>query len=98
MMKDVIRDFENPAATAARGVDPGRDLRELETELIFNDLAIVETRMERIAKELRVGKKQGEREHAMLDRCKTLLEAEQPLRAEAFDSEEEKLLRGFQML
>src|SRR6185503_5210292 len=29
---------------------------------------------------------------------KTLLEAEKPLRAEAFDAEEEKLLRGFQLL
>ena len=54
--------------------------------------------MERIEKELRIGKKQGEREHAVLGRCKTLLESERPLRAETFDDEEEKLLRGFQLL
>ena len=54
--------------------------------------------MERIEKELRVGKKQGEREHEVLARCKTLLESEQPLRAEVFDAEQDKLLRGFQLL
>lgn len=94
----VVRDFENDAVPAPNGVDPARDLRALEAELILNDLAIVETRMERIEKELRVGKKQGEREHAVLGRLKQALEAERPLRAASFDAEEEKLLRGFQLL
>ena len=98
MLMAVVRDFENPAVPAANGVDPSRDLRELETELVFNDLAITETRMERIEKELRVGKKQAEHEHAVLERCRALLEAERPLRREAFDADEDKLLRGFQML
>ena len=98
MLVAVIRDFENPAVPSIKGVDPARDLRDLETELIVNDLAIVETRMERIEKELRIGKKQGEREHVVLGRCKTLLEAEHALRAETFDSEEEKILSGFQLL
>jgi ribosome-binding ATPase len=87
----VVADFE-PAA------DPGRDLRELEAELVLNDLALVETRMERLEKELRVGKREGEREHALLARCKQSLEAERPLRAETFDAAEEKMLRGFQFL
>ena len=94
----VVRDFENPAVPAVAGVDPARDLRNLEAELILNDLAIVETRMERIEKELRIGKKQGEREHALLGRLRGALEAERPLRGESFDEEEMKLLRGFQLL
>jgi len=94
----VVRDFENPAVPIEGGVDPARDLRNLQAELILNDLAIVETRIERIGKELRVGKKQGEREHAVLARLRGLLEAERPLREEAFDAEEQKLLRGFQVL
>ncbi len=98
LLMAVVRDFENAAAPAPKGVDPDRDLRDVETELIFNDLAICETRIERIEKELRIGKKQGEREHVLLVRCKTRLEAEQPLRGETFDAEEEKLLRGFQLL
>ncbi len=94
----VVRDFENPAVPAERGVDPARDLRALESELILNDLAIVESRLEKLAKELRVGRKEGEREHALLSRLQEMLEAERPLRAEAFDAEERKLLRGFQFL
>jgi GTP-binding protein YchF len=94
----VVRDFENPAVPVEGGVDPARDLARLQSELIFNDLLIAETRIERIDKELRIGKKQGEREHVLLTRCRSLLEAEKPLRAETFDAEEEKLLRGFQLL
>ena len=37
----VVADFEP-------GADPAHDLRELEAELVLNDLALVETRMERI--------------------------------------------------
>ncbi len=87
----VVADFEH-------GADPERDLRNLDAELVLNDLALVETRIERLEKELRVGKKEGEREHAVLVRCRQALEAEKPLRAETFDANEEKLLRGFQML
>ena len=94
----VVRDFENPAVPIEGGVNPERDLRSLETELLLNDLAIVETRMERIAKELRVGNKQGEQEHALLARCHQLLESEKPLRAAALDPEEARRLRGFQLL
>jgi len=94
----VIRDFENPAVPAEGGVDAERDRAKLEGELIFNDLVIAEGRIEKIEKELRVGKKQGEREHAVLTRLRTILEAGRPLRGESFDAEEEKLLRGFQLL
>lgn len=98
MLVAVVRDFENPAVPQPGGVDPARDLRNLEAELILNDLAICETRMERIEKELRVGKKQGEREHQVLQRCRELLEGEQALRGVAFDADEDRWLRGFQLL
>jgi len=94
----VVRDFESAAVPASAGVDPARELRDLESELILNDLAIAETRLEKLAKELRVGRKEGEREHALLVRIKAALEAERPLRVETFDKDEAKLLRGFQFL
>ncbi len=87
----VLGDFDAAA-------EPARDLRTLDAELVLNDLALVETRIERIEKELRVGKRQGEREHGVLARCKQALEAERPLRGEVFGTEEEKMLRGFQLL
>ena len=94
----VVRGFESPAVPAAAGVDPARDLRDLESELILNDLAIVESRLDKLGREIRVGRKEGEREHALLVRLKAGLEAERPLRGETFDSDDLKLLRGFQFL
>jgi GTP-binding protein YchF len=96
-----VRNCDALAAVVAHfddASDPTRDLRTLEAELILNDLALVEGRLERIDKELRVGKRQNEREHALLTRCKTLLEGEHPLRDQAFEPEEDKQLRGFQLL
>ena len=87
----VLADFDS-------ATDPARNLRYIDAELVLNDLALVETRMTRIEKELRVGKRDGEREHAVLARCRQALEAERPLRGESFDAAEEKLLRGFQLL
>jgi GTP-binding protein YchF len=88
----VLREFDAALEQVAR------DLSTLEAELILNDLAVVEARLERIEKELRVGKRQNEAEHALLSRLKVALEAEHPLRAAALSAEEEKLVRGFQLL
>ena len=94
----VVRAFENPAVPAAKGVDAARDLRDLDTELVFNDLAICETRLERIEKDMRIGKKQAEPEQKVLLRCKACLESEHPLREQTFDEEELRWIRGFQFL
>lgn len=94
----VVRDFDNPSAPSASGVDPRRDLSSLDTELIVNDLAVIETRAERIDKELRIGKKQNEGERRILEGCQQILESGRALRGESFDPEAEKILRGFQLL
>ncbi len=94
----VVRDFENPVVPAPKGVDPLRDLRELEAELVLNDLAIAETRLERIEKELKVGKKEAAAEGEVLQVCRQALEAERPLREVDFTHEQERLLKGFQFL
>jgi ribosome-binding ATPase len=94
----VLRDFESELEPAPGGVDAGRDLRNLEAEFILNDLGIVENRIERLGKELRIGKKEGEREHELLQRIQALLEAERPLRGEVFEPEEARTVRGFQFL
>lgn len=94
----VVRDFDAPAVPIAGGVDPQRDLREIEAELVLNDLAIVESRIEKIGKELRIGRRENQAEHALLERCKQTLESGTALRGEGYAPEEEKWLRGFQLL
>jgi GTP-binding protein YchF len=94
----VLRDFQNPAVPQAGGVDPGRDLSSLETELVLNDLEVLERRAERIDKELRVGKKQNESERSFLTACLSILESGRALRTERFEPRAEKILKGFQLL
>ncbi len=94
----VVRDFENPAVPSAKGVDPARDLRELEAELVLNDLAIVETRLERIEKEMKIGKKEAAAEGEVLKVCRVALEAEKPLREIDLLPEQLRLVSGFQFL
>ena len=96
----VVRAFENPSVPHPQGsVGAARDLGELEAEILLNDMAIVETRLERIAKQKRVAKTpELEREESVLARCKAALDAETPLRELAFDRDEERALRGFQLL
>jgi hypothetical protein len=91
----VVRDFTEPGGTAA---DPERDRKSLEADLVLNDLAIMESRIEKLEKELRIGKKEGEREHRLLRRCHERLESGEPMRALPIDAEEGKILRGFQLL
>ena len=96
----VVRAFEDPSVPHPKTtVDPGRDLADLEAEIVLNDMAIVETRLERITKQKRIGKTADlEREEAVLIRCKEALDGEAPLRELVFDKDEERVLRGFQLL
>ena len=96
----VVRAFEDPSVPHPKAtVDAARDLSDLEAEILLNDMAIVETRLERIAKQKRIGKTADlEREEAVLIRCKESLDREAPLREVAFDKDEERVLRGFQLL
>jgi GTP-binding protein YchF len=96
----VVRAFEDPSVPHPKAtVDAARDLADLEAEILLNDMAIVETRLERIGKQKRIAKTTDlEREEAVLVRCKEALDQETPLRELAFDKDEERALRGFQLL
>jgi ribosome-binding ATPase len=94
----VVRDFSDPAVPVEGGVDAERDLRTLDAELILNDLVIVETRLEKIEKELRIGNRKSEAEGVLLQRLREILESGRSLRGETFTVEERKLLRGFQLM
>src|SRR5208283_1639274 len=80
-------------------IDPKRDAKNVELDLMVSDLAQVEKRLERVEKDL---KKQRtgelEREHALLLRSKTALEKELPLRELEMTPEEKKLIKGFMFL
>ena len=80
-------------------VDPIRDMEDLEMELILSDFAVVEKRLERLEKDRKkIKNPELDREYELLMKCKTLIEANQPLRQLELDAEDEKRIRGFQFL
>ena len=96
----VLRVFEDPSVPHEQGsIDPVRDFEDLEMELIFSDLAVVEKRMDRVDKDRKkIRNPELDKEFELLEKCKALLEANTPLRNMTLDAEEEKRIRGFQFL
>jgi GTP-binding protein YchF len=96
----VVRAFSDPAiAHAAGSIDPRRDVRSMEDELILADLAVVEKRLDRLTKDLKkMRSAELEREHEILVACKARLEDGAPLRDLQLPDDDRKRLRGFQFL
>ena len=99
----VVRVFEDKSVPHPFGsVDPLRDIESMDTELLINDMIVVERKMERLDEERRKG---GGREKALIDREKALFERlnstlgqGKPLRDMDLTPEEEKALSGFGLL
>jgi ribosome-binding ATPase len=95
----VLRAFEDPAIPHVDSIDPLRDIRNVELDLILSDLGQIEKRLERLEKDLkRMRAPDLEKEHELLQRCKTQLESERPLRELELPSEDQKRLRSFMFL
>jgi hypothetical protein len=95
----VLRTFENEAVPHEGAIDPLRDAKSVEFDLMVSDLTQVEKRMERVEKDLKKGRTgELEREQALLVRSKESLEKEIPLRELEMTAEEKKLIRGFMFL
>jgi len=96
----VLRLFSDETVPHEKGsVDPLRDMGDVETELILSDLVVVEKRLERLDKDRKkIKNPELDREFELLEKCKALLEADQPLRQIVLDADDEKRLRGFQFL
>ena len=96
----VVRMFRDPSVPHAAGsVDAARDVRTMEDEVILADLGVVERRLERLEKDLKKAATPDlKKEHEILVRCRTALEAGQPLRDLQLAAEDARRLRGFQFL
>lgn len=97
----VVRAFADPEIVHPDGsVDPARDMATVDLELILADHDIVERRLGRLEQARKRGlKPEEERERSVL--AETLLpalEAETPLREVSLSADDEKRLRGFQLL
>ena len=95
----VLRTFENEAVPHDGAIDPLRDAKSVEFDLMVSDLTQVEKRLERVEKDMKKGRTgELEREQALLLRSKESLEKEIPLRELEMTPEEKKFIRGFMFL
>ncbi len=96
----VVRLFANDAVPHPDGsIDALRDISSFETEFLISDLSIVETRIDKINKQ--VQKTQDEhlkKELPVLEKCRQNLEKEKPLREVDFTKEEAYILKTYQLL
>ncbi|MFI5176929.1 MAG: redox-regulated ATPase YchF [Vicinamibacterales bacterium] len=96
----VVRAFRDAAVPHPRTtIDPRRDVRTIEDELILADLGVAERRLERLDKDLKKTPSPDlKKEQDVLVRCKASLEAGRPLRTLGLDGDDARRLRGFQFL
>jgi GTP-binding protein YchF len=96
----VVRMFRDPAVPHPAGtIDPARDVRTMEDEVILADLGVVERRLERLERDLKKGSNADlKKEQDILLRCRAALEEGRALRALDLASDEARRLRGFQFL
>jgi len=96
----VVRGFEDPSVYHVSGsVEPLRDLDEINAELLFHDLGFVEKRLERLAHDELSGKQARiDRDRAILERLRSHLEAEQPLRTFPLSPEDRRAVATYPLI
>src|SRR5258707_1519200 len=95
----VLRAFENDEVPHVGPIDPLRDIKNVEFDLMVSDLGQIEKRLERLEKDLKKMKTPDlERENELLIKAKAHLETEKPLREMEMTPEDKKRIRGFMFL
>jgi ribosome-binding ATPase len=95
----VVRAFDDPSIPHVGEIDPLRDIRNVDFDLMVSDLGQIEKRLERLQKDLKkMRTAELERENELLHKAKAHLESEKPLREMEMTREEKKLVRGFGFL
>jgi hypothetical protein len=96
----VVRAFSNEAVAHPEGsVNVTRDIATFETEFILSDMAILETRIERLKKHiLKAGDETAKKELHVLERCLAALAQERPLRELDLSREDAHILKTYQLL
>jgi len=93
----VVRQFKDESVYHVDGsIDPHRDIENINSELILNDLLFIEKRFERIDKNLRkIKDEQTVKEKAVLDKLKAHLDKDLPLRLLALPDDEKKIISSY---
>ncbi|HET8668735.1 MAG TPA: GTPase, partial [Terriglobales bacterium] len=95
----VVRAFEDPAIAHVGDIDPLRDIKNVDFDLMVSDLGQIEKRLERLQKDLKkMRTAELEKENELLLKAKAHLESERPLREMEMSADDKKRVRGFGFL
>src|ERR1700745_2194668 len=95
----VLRAFEDDSIPHVGPIDPLRDIKNVEFDLMVSDLGQIEKRLERLVKDLqKMRSPELEKENELLLKAKAHLETEKPLREMEMSPEDKKRIRGFMFL
>src|SRR5881275_2164513 len=95
----VVRAFEDDSIPHTGPIDPLRDIKNVEFDLMVSDLGQIEKRLERVEKDLKKMRSADlEKEFELLKRARAQIESERPLREMEMTPEDKKRLRGFMFL
>src|SRR3989454_9289783 len=95
----VVRAFDDPAIPHVGPIDPLRDIKNVEFDLMVSDLGQIEKRLERVEKDLKKMRSADlEKEFELLKRGRAQIESERPLREMEMTPEDKKRFRGFMFL
>ncbi len=99
----VARGFEDESVPHPDdSIDPARDLETMESELILNDMTVIDRRLERLKGQKMRGtpeeRKRMADEEVLLQRLMAELDEMRPLRDVAISEEERRMLGGFGLL
>ena len=95
----VLRAFENDEVPHVGPIDPLRDIKNVDFDLMVSDLGQIEKRLERLEKDLKkMRTPELEKENELLKLANAHLGSERPLREMEMTPEDKKRIRGFMFL
>ncbi|ATG97729.1 redox-regulated ATPase YchF [Mesoplasma lactucae] len=97
---EVVRCFDDKDITHVEGsVDPIRDIQIINLELMYADEATIDKRMAKVLPKVKSNTdKDAKAEYALLEKCKQTLTDGKLLNTLELSDEENKILKGFQLL
>ena len=96
---EVVREFKDDNIIHVNGkIDPAGDRETINLELIFADLATVEKRLDKTAREAKSGDKDAIFSKNLLEKLKIQLEAGKPAREPGMTEEEKKEIKNLGLL
>lgn len=96
----VLRCFDDGNVIHVDGsVDPVRDKDVIDTELQLKDLETVEGRLEKLARQVKIGDKEAKKQYDLLGKIKNALEQGNSVRTVSIEKEDDiALVKSFQLL